>query len=180
MAADNARIGIARAAFFPSLNLTGALGYESSQLSQLGSWSSRTFLLGPLAGTMLSLPIFDGGLRKAGVAQARANYEEDAAKYRQTVLNGFREVEDGLSDQRILSQQLQAQEEAVQSARRATALSHLRYQEGSISYLDVIEADNSVLLQERNAVQLNGDRARSAVSLIRALGGGWDGQVSVN
>ncbi len=180
MAADNARIGIARAAFFPSLNITGALGYESSQLSQLGSWSSRTFLLGPLAGTMLSLPIFDGGLRKAGVAQARANYEEDVAKYRQTVLNGFREVEDGLSDQRILGQQIQAQDDAVQLARRATALSHLRYQEGSISYLDVIEADNSVLLQERNAVQLNGDRARSAVNLIRALGGGWNGETSLN
>ncbi len=173
MAANNARIGIVRAAFFPSLNLTGSLGYESSALSDLGSWSSRTFLLGPLAGTILSLPIFDGGLRKANVAHARANYEEAVAQYRQAVLNGFREVEDGLSDQRILSQQLQAQNDAVNSASRAAQISHLQYREGAINYLDVIETDRSVLQQQRTAVQLNGDRARAAVSLIRALGGGW-------
>ena len=173
MAADNARIGIARAAFFPSLNLTGSLGYESSALSDLGRWSSRTFLLGPLAGTILSLPIFDGGLRTAQVNQARATYEAAVAQYRQTVLGAFREVEDGLSDQRILSQQLAAQNDAVQSATRAAQIAHLQYKEGATSYLDVIEADRSVLLQQRSAVQLNGDRARAAVSLIRALGGGW-------
>lgn len=179
MAASNARIGVARAAFFPNLSLTGALGYESSALSNLNNWSSRTFLLGPLAGTLLSLPLFDGGQRKAGVAQARATYEESVANYRQTILNGFREVEDGLSDQRILSEQIQVQEQAVQSAKRANYLSHLRYKEGATSYLDVIDADRSVLLQERSAVQLNGERARAAVSLIRALGGGWQETVEL-
>jgi multidrug efflux system outer membrane protein len=121
MAADNARIGIARAAFFPKLSLTGALGYESSSLSELGKWSSRTFT-GPVAGTILSLPLFDGGQRKAGVAQARAAYEESVANYRQTVLNAFREVENGLSDQRILDQQIQAQNQALSSSRHANQL----------------------------------------------------------
>lgn len=173
MAADNARIGIARAAFFPKLDLTGALGYESSSLGELGKWSSRTFLLGPVAGTILSLPLFDGGQRKAGVAQARAAYEESVANYRQTVLNAFREVENGLSDQRILDQQIQAQNQALSSSRHANQLSHLRYREGAISYLDVIDSDRTILQQEQLSAQLNGTRMMASVNLIRALGGGW-------
>src|SRR5699024_5864240 len=89
MAAANARIGAAKAAFFPRLNITGTGGYESSQLSDLFEWSSRAFLLGPFVGTMLSLPIFDGGQRQAGLDRARAEYEEEVAIYRQTVLNAF-------------------------------------------------------------------------------------------
>lgn len=173
MAANNARIGIARAAFFPKLNLTGALGYESSTLSDLGQWSSRTFLLGPVAGTILSLPLFDGGQRKAGVAQARAAYEESVANYRQTVLNAFREVENGLSDQRILDQQIQAQAQALSSSRQANKLSHLKYREGAISYLDVIDSDRTMLQQMQLAAQLNGSRMSASIELIRALGGGW-------
>lgn len=176
MAADNARIGIARAAFFPKLDLTGALGYESASLGDLGKWSSRTFLLGPVAGTILSLPLFDGGQRKAGVAQARAGYEQSVANYRQTVLNAFREVENGLSDQRILNQQIQAQGQALASSRHANQLSHLRYREGSISYLDVIDSDRSILQQEQLAAQLHGSRMIASVDLIRALGGGWHTQ----
>jgi len=164
MAADNARIGIARAAFFPKLDLTGALGYESASLGDLGKWSSRTFLLGPVAGSILSLPLFDAGRRKAGVAQARAGYEQSAANYRQTVLNAFREVENGLSDQQI---------QALASSRHANQLSHLRYREGSISYLDVIDLDRSILQQEQFAAQLHGSRMIANVDLIRALGGGW-------
>jgi len=122
---------------------------------------------------MLSLPLFDGGLRKAGVKQARAVYEEQVADYRQTVLNSFREVEDGLADMRILGQQIQTQDAAVQAATHAANLSHRRYQEGSIGYLDVLEADRSVLLLQHDAVQLNGQRALAAVGLIRALGGDW-------
>lgn len=174
MAAANARIGLARAAYFPSLNITGAVGYEAATLGHLTDWSSRTFLLGPMAGTMLSLPIFDGGRRKAGVAQARAAYEEDVANYRQTVLNGFREVEDGLANLRLLDQQMAAQDEAVAASERAADLSHLRYREGSVSYLEVIDSDRSVLAQQRGTVQLNGAHVRTAVSLIRAMGGGWE------
>lgn len=163
---------IARAAFFPRLSLTGALGYESSTLGDLAQWSSRTFLLGPIAGTILSLPLFDGGQRKAGVAQARAAYEESVANYRQTVLNAFREVENGLTDQRILDQQMNTQTQALIASRHANKLLHLRYREGVVSYLDVIDSDRTVLQQEQLAIQLKGSRMIASVDLIRALGGG--------
>lgn len=174
MAAANARVGIAQAAFFPRLELTGAFGYASSDLDNLLQWSSRTFLLGPLVGAALSLPIFDGGRRQANVDHARAAYAQDVAQYHQTVLNAFRDVEDGLANLRLLAQQAGAQDAAVQAAARAAQLSHTQYREGSISYLDVMETDRTVLAQRRTAVQLEGERAHSAVALIRALGGGWD------
>ena len=179
MAAANARIGAAQAAFFPRLAITGALGYESSQLGDLLQWSSRAFLLGPLAGAMLSLPIFDGGQRQAGLDRARAEYEEDVATYRQTVLNAFREVEDNLSSLRILGSQTKVQDAAVQSAARAAELSQIQYREGATSYLDVIDADRAVLQQKRVAVLLYGERAQAAVGLIRAIGGGWDPAVDM-
>ena len=174
MAGANARIGAAKAAFFPRLDITGAGGFESSELGNLFQWSSRTFLLGPLVGTALSLPIFDGGRRQADLDRARAVYEEDVANYRQTVLSAFREVEDNLSSLRLLRGQTDAQDAALQASMRAAHLSQTQYREGSISYLDVIEADRTVLQQQRVAVQLDGERARSTVNLIRALGGGWD------
>jgi len=174
MAAANARIGIARSAFFPRLTLTAAYGYESSAIEDLFQWSSRTFLLGPLVGTALSLPIFDGGRRQADVDLARARYEEDVANYRQTVLTAFREVEDGLSSLRILGEQTEVQDAAVEAAARAAQLSQIQYREGSVSYLDVIDADRMVLQQRRAAVHLDGERARTVVDLIRAIGGGWD------
>lgn len=174
MAAANARIGAARAAYFPRLTLTGAMGYESSELSNLLEWSSRTFLLGPLVGSILSLPIFDGGRREANVERARARYEEDVAAYRQTVLQAFKEVEDGLANVRILGEQTQVQDLAVDQASRAARLSQIQYREGSVSYLDVIDADREVLVQKRASVRLDGDRAMAAVALIRAIGGAWD------
>ncbi|AYR22559.1 efflux transporter outer membrane subunit [Herbaspirillum rubrisubalbicans] len=175
MAAANARVGVAKSAFFPSLNLTGGLGYESAQLGDLFNWSSRTFLLGPLVGTALSMPIFDGGRRQAGVDRARASYEEQVATYRGTVLNAFREVEDNLANLRILDEQNRAQDEAVAASTRAAHLSHTQYREGAVSYFDVIDADRTVLQQQRASVTLDGERARSTVNLIRALGGGWGG-----
>jgi outer membrane protein, multidrug efflux system len=174
MAAANARIGVARAAFFPSLTLTGAAGFESGELGKLFEWSSRSFLLGPLAGTVLSLPIFDGGRRQANVDRSLAVWEEEVATYRQTVLNAFREVEDSLAGLRILAEQTRAQDDAVSAADRAATLSRIQYREGAVGYLDVIEADRSVLLQQRVAVQIDAERARAAVGLIRALGGGWE------
>lgn len=173
MAAANARVGVAKSAFFPSLNLTGGLGYESAQLGDLFNWSSRTFLLGPLVGTALSMPIFDGGRRQAGVDRARASYEEQVATYRGTVLNAFREVEDNLANLRILGDQNRAQDEAVAASTRAAKLSHVQYREGSVSFFDVIDADRTVLQTQRASVTLDGERARSTVNLIRALGGGW-------
>ncbi|WP_019937742.1 efflux transporter outer membrane subunit [Bordetella sp. FB-8] len=173
MAAANARIGVAKAAFFPSLMLTGAGGLESSALGDLFNWSSRTFLLGPLVGTALSLPIFDGGRRQANLDRARAVYEEDVADYRQTVLTAFREVEDNLAGLRLLHGQTAAQDAALRAATRAAQLSQMQYREGAVSYLDVLEADRTALQQQRASAQLDGDRARTVVNLIRALGGGW-------
>jgi len=175
MAEANARVGAAQAAFFPRLEISGALGFEAGQAGNLFDWSTRSFLLGPLVGTMLSLPIFDGGRREAGLELARARYEEDVAAYRQAVLGAFREVEDSLANLRILDEQTSAQDAAVDASVRAAGLSHLQYREGSVSYLDVIDADRSVLQRRLLAVQLRGEQARSTVALIRALGGGWDG-----
>lgn len=173
MAAANARIGVAKSAFFPSLMLTGAGGLESSALGDLFNWSSRTFLLGPLVGTALSLPIFDGGRRQANLDRARAVYKEDVADYRQTVLTAFREVEDNLASLRLLHGQTAAQDAALQAATRAAQLSQAQYREGAVSYLDVLDADRTALQQQRASARLDGDRASTVVSLIRALGGGW-------
>ncbi|MFC4527046.1 efflux transporter outer membrane subunit [Dyella halodurans] len=173
MAAANARIGVARSAFFPSLTLTGTGGYESSSLSNLFNWSNRTFLLGPLVGTPLVGPLFDGGQRRGNLVHAKAQYEEDVAIYRQTVLVAFREVEDGLANVRILHDQTQVEEAAVQASSRAAQLSRTQYDDGQVSYLDVIETERTLLETRRRAIQLQGEQATSTVQLIRALGGGW-------
>jgi multidrug efflux system outer membrane protein len=173
MAAANARIGVAKAAFFPSLTLTGTGGFESATLGDQFKWSRRAFLLGPLAGTALNVPIFDGGRRKGNLANARAVYEEDAADYRQQVLVAFREVEDNLSDLRILEAQTVTQNDALKASQRAADLSRVQYDEGAANYLDVLDAQRTVLQARRSAIQLQGVQAASTVNLIRALGGGW-------
>jgi len=173
MAAANARIGEARAAFFPSLTLTGALGFESADIGDLFRWSSRTWLLGPMAGTMLSMPLFDGGRNKALEASARAQYDDALAQYRQSVLAAFREVEDGLSGLRILAEQSREQAQSVEAARRAAQLSSARYRNGFVNYLEVIDAERTVLSTERAATQVERERALATVALVRALGGGW-------
>jgi multidrug efflux system outer membrane protein len=178
MAAANARIGSARAAFFPRLNLTGSFGFESADLSDLFKWSSRTFAAGPLVGTALSLPLFDGGARRAGVDLAKGAYAEQVANYRQTVLRAFKEVEDDLAQLRLLQDQLLAQNDAVGSAQRSSNLSKIQYREGSVSYINVMDSDRSVLQQQRSAIQLEAERARTTVDLIRALGGGWGDALS--
>lgn len=175
MAAANARVGLAKSAFFPKLDITGTFGYESATLGDLFKWSSRAFLLGPFAGTALTLPIFDGGRRKAELAQARAQYDEDVALYRSQVLTAFREVEDSLADLRLLEDQIRAQSDAVSSAQRAQHLSQTQYREGQVSYLDVLDSERSVLLEQRQASQLAGAQAVATVTLVRALGGGWGG-----
>lgn len=173
MAAANSRVGLAKSAFFPQLDVTGAFGYESVGLAQLFKWSSRTFLLGPLAGTALTLPIFDGGRRKAQLTQARAQYDEQVANYRSQVLTAFREVEDSLSDLRLLDDQIRAQSDAVNAAARAQHLSEVQYREGQVNYLDVLDSQRTTLQAQRQASQLAGSQAVATVNLIRALGGGW-------
>lgn len=174
MAAANARIGIAKAAYFPKLELTAAGGFESSELGNLFEWSSRTFLLGPLVGAAMTLPLFDGGRRQAGVDYSQAAYEEEAARYREVVLKAFGEVEDNLALLRIMAEQSRAQQIALAASERAAALSHLQYREGSHTQLDTIDADRTMLAQQLASARLNGDKARSTVRLIRALGGGWE------
>ena len=173
MAAENARIGIAKAAFFPSLTLTGVGGFQSATLGDLFMWSSRTFLLGPLSGTALNLPIFDGGARSGNLANARAKYDEDVANYRQQVLVAFQEVEDNLANLRVLQDQTQVQNDAVAASARAAHLARTQYEDGSVNYLSVLETERTLLQAQRSAVQLEGVRAVSTVNLIRALGGGW-------
>jgi multidrug efflux system outer membrane protein len=174
MAAANARIGIAKAAFFPSLTITGTAGFEGNTLGELFQGSSTAFLLGPLTGTMLHLPIFDGGKRKADLTNAQAAYEEQVAHYRQTVLNALREVEDNLASVRLLQQQTQAQILATDSSRGASRITQAQYQEGARDYLSVLEADRSTLQAERSLASLYGEQSMATVRLIRALGGGWE------
>jgi multidrug efflux system outer membrane protein len=174
MAAANARIGAAKAAFFPVLNLTAQGGYESGELSDLFNWSSRTWALGPLFGTVLTLPIFDGGRNQANLERSYAVLEETVAGYRQEVLVAFAEVEDSLVDVRTLDEQGQATRDAVASASRALAIAQARYRAGATGYLDVLDAQRSLLLVQRLETQIRGARAGSTVALIRALGGGWD------
>lgn len=174
MAAANARIGVARAAYFPAIVLTGTGGYEAESLGNVFKWSSRTFLLGPLVGTAVNLPLFDGGARKGNLEGAKARYEESVADYRGQVLLAFREVEDSLAALRILETQTTVQGDAVNAASRAFGLSKTQYEDGSVAYLYVLDAERFVLGARLNDVRLRGEQASATVNLIRALGGGWD------
>ncbi len=173
MAAANARIGIAKAAFFPRISLTALFGFESADLSNLFKWSSRTWMLGPLVGTTVAQTVFDGGRNSSNLAGARAAHEESVARYQQTVLVAFREVEDSLADVRWLSQQGTALDSALSGARRAQRISRSRYDAGAVDYLTVIDADRTVLQSQRDANAVAGLRAAATVSLVRSLGGGW-------
>lgn len=174
MAAENARIGVAKAAFFPSLSLTGALGFESSELGNLTNWSQRTFLLGPLVGTALSMPLFDGGRRQADVARARGLYEERVAQYRKTVLQAFREVEDALVSMRTLDERIVHQRSAEEASSRVALSAKARFDEGDVDYLFVVDAERTLLRNRQTLIQAEGERARATVDLVRALGGGWE------
>ncbi|MES3000240.1 MAG: efflux transporter outer membrane subunit [Pseudomonadota bacterium] len=167
--AAQARVGVARAAWFPNLSLTAAGGYASPELGDLFKWSARAWSVGAL----LSLPIFDGGRREAGVNSAQAQLEGAAASYRGQVLTAFREVEDQLSSLRLLQEQAQAQARAVTSASRATVLSESRYRNGMDSQLELLDARRSELRNRRQALQVRAGQYQATVALVRALGGAW-------
>lgn len=169
LAAANARIGLAKAAFFPALSLTGNFGYASADVDDLFKSDSRFWSIGP----SLYLPLFQGGRNRANLARSRAAYEETLARYRQQVLVAFREVQDALTASRFLTEQASAQSRAVASARRGSALSQTRYDAGFVSYLDVVDAQRTALEVERAEIRLNGQRLITHVALIKALGGGW-------
>jgi multidrug efflux system outer membrane protein len=169
LVAANARIGEARAAMFPALNLSAQGGGVSSALSNMLQWSSRSWLLG----AALSLPVIDGGRNRANITRSEAVLEESVANYRQNVLVAFAEVEDNLSGLRILASQAEQVEANVVYARRSADLAQKLYDAGRSSYLDLLDAQRNLALVERSAAQLRGDRAVTTVALIRALGGSW-------
>ena len=170
MASANAQIGVAIAAFYPTLTLTGEAGYQSVDLSKLFMWPSRFWGLGAAASEI----VFEGGLRKAQTQQARAAYDAAVAIYRQTVLTGFQEVEDNLAALRILEREADVQAEAVKSAEQSLAVVTNQYREGTVAYLNVIVAQTIVLSNKVTALNILGRRMTAAALLIKALGGGWD------
>ncbi len=173
MIAANARIGVAKAAFYPLLNLTADFGVEAGSLGELFKWGSRTWALGPVGGVLLSLPIFDGGRNKANLAGAEAEFDAEIANYRQTVLNAFGEVEDGLSGLRTLAAQTDSLNLAIAAAERVYKIADARYQAGQTGYLEVLDARRALIALRRQEAALHGTRATTTVRLVRALGGGW-------
>jgi len=170
MAAANAQIGVAKAAYYPTLSLSGSLGYASTELASLFTSPSFFWALGP---TALSATLFDGGARKAQTEQARAAYDGTVAFYRQTVLTGFQDVEDNLAALRILDEEAQFQEQAVKSAQESVMLTTNQYKAGIVSYLNVVTVQTIALTNERTAISISGQRLNAAVLLVKALGGGW-------
>jgi NodT family efflux transporter outer membrane factor (OMF) lipoprotein len=170
MAEANATIGIAYAAYYPDLTLTGEAGFESSIFSKWLSWPSRFWSVGA------SLPetIFDAGLRRATVQQYVATYNADLANYRQTVLSAFQQVEDGLAEVRILSKEIQQEQEAVDAAQTFLKLEQGRYDTGIDPYIDVLVAQTTVLADQQTLNGLQVQQMTYAVALIESLGGGWD------
>jgi NodT family efflux transporter outer membrane factor (OMF) lipoprotein len=170
MAAANARIGVAKAAYYPLLNLTAAGGFESGAITTLlqgpaGLWS---------VGGQAIQTLFDGGRRRAASDQAVAAYDQTVATYRETVLTSFQQVEDNLAALRILENEARTQNEAVVAAQKSLDLSIQRYKGGVTSYLEVTVAQSAALSDEATAVNILGRRMVAAVQLIQALGGGWD------
>jgi len=168
--AANARIGIARAAFFPTITLGASGGYEATQGHGLLSASSGFWALGPVGA---ALSIFDGGARAAQVKVARAEFDEAAAHYRETVLTAFREVEDDLALSRQLAAQEQDQQQAVRAAEHTRDLALVRYRDGASDYLEVVTAQTAALDAERALLQIHARRLDTAADLVRALGGAF-------
>lgn len=174
MQAANKRIGVARTAFFPSLNLTASGGMESNSLSDVFQWSSRSWALGQTAGSAIAMTLFDNGRTIARVDSAQAEYEAAISDYRQQVLVAFKDVENALTDQKLLAEQSLQQDAAAVAASRTKELTLKRYDQGDINYFEVVDAQRNALAAERAAIETRAARMIGAVNLIRALGGGWD------
>ncbi|WP_341316151.1 efflux transporter outer membrane subunit [Paraburkholderia sp. IMGN_8] len=170
MAAANAQIGVAKAAFFPSLTLTPGIGWESTQFASLLSAPTLMWTLGAAVGQVL----FDGGRRAANVEFASEGYKATEANYRQTVLNAFQQVQDGITGLSVLDGAAKESHEAVTDAQHLLSLANDRYSGGLVAYLDVITAQQSLLTSERQDVQIRGQQMTLSVALVKALGGGWD------
>lgn len=170
VAAANAQIGVAIAAYYPDLTLTGSLNYASAAVGGLLKTSNQVWSFGP----QLSQILFDGGLRAAQVEQARAGWEASAANYRQTVLVAFQQVEDQLAALDVLERQAAVQAEAVRSAQEAERLVLNQYKAGTVAYTNVVTVQTAALANEQTALTILENRLIASVTLIQALGGGWD------
>jgi NodT family efflux transporter outer membrane factor (OMF) lipoprotein len=170
MAQANAQIGVAVAAYYPTVTLSASAGFESSRAGTWFNWSSRVWSVG----TSVSETIYDGGLRRATVEQYRAQYDETVANYRNTVLTAFQQVEDNLAALRILSQEIGEQDVAIASAQRSLKLATDRYRLGIDPYLNVITAQTTLFSNQQTAVSLRITQIVDSVQLVEALGGGWD------
>ena len=168
--AAQARVGVAKAAWFPDISLTASGGHASPEIGDLFKWSMRSWGVAAL----LAAPIFDGGRREAGIRGAGAEMDVQLARYREQILNAFRDVEDQLAALRLLSEQADAQARAVASAARTTSLSDVRYRNGLVSQLDLLDARRSELRNRRQALQVKSAQYQATVGLVRALGGGWE------
>jgi NodT family efflux transporter outer membrane factor (OMF) lipoprotein len=170
MASANAQIGVAKAAYYPTISLGATGGFESGVITTLISGPSVLWS----AGSSAVAPIFDAGRRRANMDQAIAAYDQTVANYRETVLTGFQQVEDNLAALRILENEAQVQERAVVAAQKYLELANTRYTGGVTSYLEVTTAQSAALSDELTAVNILGRRMVDAVTLVQALGGGWD------
>ncbi|WP_149086878.1 efflux transporter outer membrane subunit [Pseudomonas prosekii] len=174
--AANANIGVAKAAYYPDLSLSLSGGYSSSTSSNLVSLPNRFWSVGP----KLTLPLFDGGARSAEVDRNEALYDETVATYRQTVLDGFREVENYLIQLKVYEQEASVRQEALDAARDSLRLTENQYKAGLIAYLDVVVVQATALNNEQSVLNVLQSRLLASVQLIAALGGGWDGQLQVS
>ncbi|MFJ7794289.1 efflux transporter outer membrane subunit [Pseudomonas sp. NPDC096950] len=174
--AANANIGVAKAAYYPDLSLSLSGGYSSSTSSNLISLPNRFWSVGP----KLDLPLFDGGARSAEVDRNEALYDETVAKYRQTVLDGFREVENYLVQLKVYENEAAVRQEALDAARDSLRLTENQYKAGLIAYLDVVVVQATALSNEQSVLNVLQSRLIASVQLIAALGGGWDGQLEMS
>jgi multidrug efflux system outer membrane protein len=172
LVAANAQIGQAISLFFPQINLTGDAGWESTNLTHALDWENRIWAIGADA----AQPIFEGGKLTAGLNQVKARYAELAATYRGAVLTAIQNVEDSLTDLHMRADEAISQNKAVLASREYVRLSDLEYRQGLVGYLQVIDAERTLLQNELSAAQILNERMTSSVLLMKALGGGWDAQ----
>jgi NodT family efflux transporter outer membrane factor (OMF) lipoprotein len=170
MASANEQIGIAKAAYYPTLTISGSAGVESSQFLRWINWPSRFWSVGPQAAETL----FDAGRRRATLNQSVAAFDAMVATYRQTVLTAFQQVEDNLAALRVLENEAQAEDEAVKAAQNSLDISTYQYKAGTVNYLTVITEQAILLADQVQAVSILTRRMSASVLLIEALGGGWD------
>ena len=172
MASASAQIGVAKAAYFPQLSLTGFAGYESANPAAIVNWQNTIASLGASA----AAPIFTGGRLRANVDQARAGYQASVSQYEKTVLTAYQQVEDQLAALHFLTSQEQDSASAVASARDQERIATNRYNAGLVSYLNVVNSEQTLLDNEQSEVQVSGQRLVATVVLVKALGGGWEGR----